>query len=121
MNQEQTEADGLLGRPPFILGLSGATAFVLYALLCPDALASGDPAVYLDQMVAQRFGGRTVHLGYLWLGAAYVWLFPTSDLAFNLLHAFMAAVAVMLVGGIAAQLTQTAGPSPRRRSRRWCI
>jgi hypothetical protein len=88
-----------------VIAFFGLAALAVFASLCPDALSSGDPAVYLDQMASHQFGGRTVHLGYLWLGAAYVSVFPATDLSLNLLHAVLGAVAVMLVGGITAQLT----------------
>lgn len=76
-------------------------AFVFFALHTPHGLASGDAAVYAQQVLARDFASRPVHLGYF-LVAALVSLFQdVPDRFFHLLSSAFSAGTLVLVLALA--------------------
>lgn len=76
-------------------------AFLLFALHTPQGLASGDGAVYAQQVLARDFASRPVHLGYYLLAAAISLFQQVPDRFFHLLSSGLSAGTLVLIWALA--------------------
>lgn len=76
-------------------------AFLLFALHNPQGLASGDGAVYAQQVLARDFASRPVHLGYYLLAAAISLFQQVPDRFFHLLSSGLSAGTLVLIWALA--------------------
>ena len=91
-----TKRDITIGLGVFLVAMGAYMSF------CTPALINGDAAVYVEQMQDLNFKGRSVHIGYYYIGAAFLRIMPGSDdYAVNIMNCLLGAVAVSLVYFIA--------------------
>ena len=82
-------------------GLLFLASFLLFALHTPQGLASGDAAVYAQQVLTRDFASRPVHLGYYLLAAALSFFQQVPDRFFHLLSSGLSAGTLVLIWALA--------------------
>lgn len=92
----------------FLPALLFLISFLLFALLCPQALSNGDAALYAQQIRDLDFAHRTVHLGYYLIGIPFIHLLPLpADYALNLINCFYGALCVSALFLITVLITKS--------------